>query len=175
MVIGALLAVLATAGCGAETEPDADTSASDAAPATTAAASASPSSDSTSSPAPSSPAPEATGANGDDHESCNDGECEVSFSGSVEFPLGGADGQWTVVAVVADDGVEVDLTKPDGLGGGGGLLYQPGCTLETRADGSGSLACAEGGEEPPEPEAGGIVVHLLELNGGTAVVRAALG
>lgn len=169
MVIGALLATLALSGCGAEAEPDAD--ASDSAAPTSAA----PTTDAASSSVPSSPAAEETeepDAGSGDYESCGDGDCEVSFSGSVEFPLTGADGEWTVAAVVEADGVKVSLTKPDGLGGGGGLLYQPGCTLETRADGGGSLGCAE---DLPEPGAGGIVVHLLELDGDTAVVQAVLG
>ncbi|MCD0447046.1 hypothetical protein LO763_25850 [Glycomyces sp. A-F 0318] len=167
MATGALLLVLALAGCGAEAEPDADDSAS-ASPSPTADASSAP-------PSPTEEASEAPSADPADYESCGDGECDVSFSGSVEFPLTGSDGEWTVAAAVGDDGVDVDLTDPNGMGGGGGLLYEPGCTLTIRADGGGGLSCAEAGAEPPAPEAGGIVVHLLELNGDTAVVSAALG
>lgn len=175
MATGALLAILAASGCGAEAEPDVDASASNP-DSTAATASASPSPGPASSPAdPTSGASEASDADGAGYESCGDGECEVSFTGSVEFPLGGADGRWTVEAAVEDDGVKVNLTKPNGLGGGGGLLYQPGCALATDADGGGSLSCAQEGQELPEPGAGGIVVRLLELTGDTAVVQAALG
>ena len=173
MAIGALLAVLSVAGCGTEAEPDTGASASN--PDASTAAFPSPTSDAASSPALPSPTSEAPDANDADYESCGDGECEVSFSGAVEFPLTGTDGEWTVEAVVEDDGVQVSLTKPNGLGGGGGLLYEPVCTLEFRADGGGGLSCVEEGEEPPGPEAGGIVVHLLELNGDAAVIEAALG
>jgi hypothetical protein len=174
MAIGALLAILAASGCSTEAEPDAAATSLNAAASTAAA----PSTDAASSSAPPSPTEEASeeaGADSADYESCGDGECEVSFSGSVEFPLGGADGEWTVEAAIEADGVKVNLTDPDGMGGGGGLLHQPACTLTIRADGGGGLSCAEEGEDLPEPEAGGYVVHLLELTGDTAVIEVALG
>ncbi|GAB3649509.1 hypothetical protein [Glycomyces tarimensis] len=179
MAIGALLVVLAAAGCGTGSDADASN------PESAAATSPSPSLETAASAAPRSTAPrkpEATeedsassGENSADFESCDDGACEVSFSGSVEFPLSGADGQWTVEAAFEDDGVRVNLTKPSGLGGGGGLLYHPACTFAAHADGSGSLSCAEEGQELPEPGAGGIVVHLLERTDDTAVIQAILG
>ncbi|MCC3765918.1 hypothetical protein K3N28_22930 [Glycomyces sp. TRM65418] len=173
MVIGAMLAVVAAAGCGTAAEPNADASASNAEDA----ASPSPTSDaaSTALPSPASGTSEASDADDADYESCGDGECEVSFSDSVEFPVGGPDGEWTVEAVVEDDGVKVSLTDPNGMGGGGGLLYQPVCTLEIRADGGGGLSCVDAGQEPPEPEAGGFVVHLLELSGNTALIQVHFG
>ncbi|SDE11729.1 hypothetical protein SAMN05216270_11327 [Glycomyces harbinensis] len=172
MVIGGLLAILAASGCGAEAEPD-DASDSSSDPAT--AASPTPDASSPALPSPNTAASEEPEADEADYESCGDGECEVSFTDSVAFPLEGSDGEWTVEAAVEDDGVQVSLTDPDGMGGGGGLLYEPGCTLAIHADGGGSLSCAEAGEEPPGPEAGGYVVHLLELNGDTAVIEAILG
>ncbi|WP_157930422.1 hypothetical protein [Glycomyces xiaoerkulensis] len=178
LATGALLVVWAAVGCGTTAESAADASASNPDPSASTTTSSSPSSDATSTPAPPSPsagASETSGTESTAYESCSDGECEVSFSDSVEFPLGGSDGQWTVEAAVEDDGVRVNLTKPSGLGGGGGLLYHPACTLATNAGGGGSLSCAEEGEELPEPEAGGIVVHLLELTKDTAVVQAVLG
>ncbi|GAB3995543.1 hypothetical protein GCM10029992_13070 [Glycomyces albus] len=69
----------------------------------------------------------------------------------------------------------VNLTEPTGLGGGGGLLYHAECALVIRADGGGSLSCAENGEAPPEPEPGGVVVHLVELNGDDATIQVSLG
>lgn len=171
LVTGAMFTVLAAAGCGADADPEAEISAqpSDVAVTTAASPSSSPSSTSEAAPA----TPEATeDPAGGDQDSCGDGECEVSFTGSVEFPLAGADGEWTVAAAVEEDGVMVNLTRPTGLGGGGGLLYHAECTLVIRADGGGSLSCDEA---PPEPEPGGIVVHLVELNGRDATVQAALG
>jgi hypothetical protein len=170
MAIGALLVILTAAGCGTETEPDTDATASS--PGATTSESASPSPEATTSSAPTTEAPEPESA---DYESCGDGECEVSFSGSVEFPLDGDDGQWTVAAAVEEGGVKVDLTDPDGMGGGGGLLYEPGCTLQIRGDGGGGLACADAGAEPPAPEAGGFVAHLLELDGDSVTLHVALG
>jgi len=175
MAIGALLAILAAAGCGSESKLDNDATSSSGAAAST---SDTPTTDPAPSSAPPSPAAEASeeaGADSADYESCGDGECEVSFTGSVEFPVSGADGEWTVESVVEADGVKVNLTNPDGLGAGGGLLYQPACTLAIHADGGGGLSCAEDGEDLPEPEAGGYVVHLLELAGDTAVIQVALG
>ena len=172
MAIGALLMILTAAACGTETEPDAGAAASSPGAATTNAP-ATPSPEATASP--STPTTEAPGPDTIDYESCGDGECEVSFSGSVEFPLEGDDGQWTVDAAVEADGVKVDLTNPDGMGGGGGLLYEPGCTLQIRGDGGGGLSCAEAGAEPPAPEAGGFVAHLVELNGDTVTLHVALG
>lgn len=176
-VFGALFAILGAAGCGTETAPAADAAASSPDSTAATADAPSPTSDAaSSSPAsPTSGASETAGADNADFESCGDGECEVPFSNSVEFPVGGADGEWMVQAAVEDDGVEVDLTDPDGLGGGGGLLYEPACTLAIRADGGGGLSCADDGEALPEPEAGGYVVHLLELNGNDAVIQVALG
>lgn len=170
MVTGAMLTVSAVAGCGADAEPDAETSAQPSDVAVTTAASPTPSPD----PAPTtSEASEGSDASG--HEPCGDGACEVSFAGSVEFPITGADGEWTVAAAVEENGVMVDLTEPTGMGGGGGLLHHADCTLVVRADGGGSLSCAENGEAPPEPEPGGAVVHLAELNGEDATIKVALG
>jgi hypothetical protein len=173
--IGALLVVLTAAGCGGEAEPAADASTSSpAAEATAAAVSLAPSPNLdaavSSEPPPSSETSE--DAESAEYEECGDGDCEVSFSGSVEFPIGGTGGEWTVAAVVEADGVDVSLTNPDGMGGGGGLLYEPGCTLAMHADGGGSLSC---GEAVEEPEAGGYVMHLLELNGDDAVIHAMMG
>lgn len=169
MAIGALLAIFAMAGCGTDEEPETDAAAASPGAATSSAA-ASPSPEA--SAAPTTDAPEADDA---DVVSC-DGECEVPFSGSIQFPLEGDDGEWTVDAAVEDGGgVDVDLTDPDGMGGGGGLLYEPGCTLEIRADGGGGLSCAAAGTEPPAPEAGGFVAHLVALDGDDATLHVALG
>lgn len=164
--------ILTAAGCGTETEPGTGAAASSPG-AATASESASPSPEATDSPsAPTTEAPEPDNA---DYESCGDGECEVTFPGSVEFVLEGDDGQWRVDAAVEEGGVKVDLTDPDGMGGGGGLLYEPGCTLQIRGDGGGGLSCAEAGAEPPAPEAGGFVAHLMELDGDTVTLHVALG
>jgi hypothetical protein len=105
---------------------------------------------------------------GTKYTECADGDCKVSFSGSVTFSLRG----WTVSASVENGGVRVRLTKPNGMGGGGGFLAGPGCSVAIHADGGGRLGC----DEPEaEPEPGGYVVHLLKLDGATAVVRAILG
>lgn len=174
-VTGALLVALAAAGCGAEAEPgaDASTSSPEAEAASDAASPApSPNLDAASSALPSPDAETSEESSGGDYEECGDGECEVSFSGSVEFPVEGSGGQWTVEAAVEADGVDVGLTNPDGMGGGGGLLYEPGCTLAMHADGGGSLSC---GEPIEDPEPGGYVMHLLELDGDTAVIQAIVG
>ncbi|GAB3235650.1 hypothetical protein GCM10027447_33450 [Glycomyces halotolerans] len=156
-VIGALLAVLAAAGCGTDSDsgvssnPDATTSVSPSAAA------------------------EPTAADGADYESCGDGECEVFFSEPVEFTMDGPQGQFTVGAAIEDDdGIKVDVTRPNGYGTGA-VLHSPDCTLAADGNDGMSLSCAEDGEELPEPEAGGIVVHLLELTEDTAVIRAVLG
>lgn len=171
MVFGVIFAALATAGCGGEADRDTDAVPSDL--ESSATASPSPSAD----PDPHSPDSHAAASAPAeaDFESCQDGECEVSFTGSVEFPVEGPDGQWTVEAAVEGDGTRVTLTKPDGMGGGGGLLYSPLCTFAARSDGGGSLSCVEEGRELPEPEAGGVVVHLLEHTGDTALIGVALG
>jgi hypothetical protein len=170
MAIGALLAALASAGCGADEKPSASEPESAAAGSTigiaTPSGRPSPSPEASATSEEEEEAADATG-----YEDCDDGECEVAFSGSVQFPLGGA-GQWTVDAVAEDGGIQISLTNPDGLGGGGGFLDHPSCALTFRADGSGGLACDE---EPSAPDSGGIVVHLLELDGDDATVAATLG
>lgn len=174
---GVVLATLAAAGCGGGGEPGADVSESGAAAAEATSGIADPSGRPSASPSEaesSELAAEADEAAADDagYEDCGDGACEVPFSGSVQFPLTGGDGQWTVDAVVEDGGVQVSLTKPSGLGGGGGFLDHPSCALTFRADGSGGLACDE---EPAAPDAGGIVVQLTALDGDDATVAATLG
>ncbi|GAA2274137.1 hypothetical protein GCM10009853_030040 [Glycomyces scopariae] len=169
----ALLMALTASGCGSEAEPDAEPSASDAAAAASTSGAATPSER---------PSPEAeTEAEAEEQDeaadsdvgggACDDGDCETSFSGSVAFPLGG-DGQWTVEAVVQDGGVQISLTNPDGLGGGGGFLDHPSCALLFRSDGSGSLTCDE---EPEAPDSGGIMVELVAHDGDDATVGATLG
>lgn len=173
---GVVLAALAAAGCGGGgEEPKADVSASDAAAAAATSGVADPSGRPSASPSEAEstgPAMEEAAADDAGYEDCGDGACEVPFSGSVQFPLTGGDGQWTVDAVVEDGGVQVSLTKPSGLGGGGGFLDHPSCALTFRADGSGGLACDE---EPAAPDSGGIVVHLLALDGDDATLAATLG
>ncbi|MEU5871795.1 hypothetical protein AB0A73_09580 [Glycomyces sp. NPDC047369] len=170
-VTGAIIAVLAAAGCGGREAPEA-TEPDSAAAATTPGA-ADPSGRPSSSPSEeASTTTEEAVADDAGYEDCGDGACEVPFSGSVQFPLTGSDGEWTVDAVVEDGGVQVSLTKPSGLGGGGGFLDHPSCALTFRADGSGGLACDE---EPETPDAGGIVVQLTALDGDDATVAATLG
>jgi len=187
--IGALLLVLAMAGCGSKVESSSGATWSSPDTAPTAIGSRATSSPSTRDAEPSgssSPtvdksrkaktaqkpqAPKKTkapsGSNAK-YPECADGDCKVSFSGSVEFSLR----RWTVSASLESGGVRVRLTKPNGLGGGGAFLAGPGCTVEIHADGGGGVGC----DEPQaEPEPGGYVVHLLRLDSGTAVVRAILG
>jgi hypothetical protein len=92
----------------------------------------------------------------------------VSFSDSVKFPLA----RWTVSADMDNGGVRVRLTNANGMGGGGGFMAGPGCTVEIHADGGGRVGCDQPGAKP---EPGGWVVHLQELDGDTAVIRAILG
>ncbi|WP_335992040.1 hypothetical protein [Glycomyces sp. MUSA5-2] len=172
---GVVLAALAAAGCGGGEEPESDVSASDAAAAPATSGVADPSGRPSPSPSEAEstePATEEAAADDAGYEDCGDGACEVPFSGSVQFPLTGGDGQWTVDAVVEDGGVQVSLTKPNGLGGGGGFLDHPSCALTFRADGSGGLACDE---EPAAPDSGGIVLQLTALDGDDATVAATLG
>lgn len=105
---------------------------------------------------------------GTKYAECADGDCKVSFSGSVKFSLR----RWTVSASVENGGVRVRLTNPNGMGGGGGFMAGPGCTVAIHADGGGRVGC-----DKPEakPEPGGYVVQLLKLDGSTAVIRAILG
>ncbi|MEV0713178.1 hypothetical protein [Asanoa sp. NPDC050611] len=111
---------------------------------------------------------EAPSGGGTKYPGCADGDCQVSFSGSVEFSLS----RWKVSAYVEDGGVSVRLIKPNSMGGGGGFMAGPGCTVEVHADGGGRVGC----DRPrAEPEPGGYVVHLLELDGKAAVIRAILG
>jgi hypothetical protein len=183
--IGALLLVLATAGCGSKAEsssgatwssPDTAPSATDSHAASSpstgdAAPSASPTLDKSPEPkkTPKPEAPQKTKApGGGKYAECADGDCKVSFSGSVEFPLRG----WTVSAFEENGGVKAKLTKPNGMGAGGAWLAGPGCTFEIRADGSGRLGC----DKPQgKPERGGYLVHLLKFDGDTAVIRAIVG
>lgn len=186
--IGALL-VLAMAGCDspAASSADAVPSSPDAAPAATdSRAPATPRTRAAEPSASSSPSvresrkaetvrkprarrkTKAPSGGGTKYPKCADGDCTVSFSGSVTFPLRG----FTVSASVEKGGVRVRLTKPNGLGGGGGFLAGPGCTVEFHADGGGRLGC----DEPQSrPEPGGYAVHLRKLDGRRAVVRAILG
>ncbi|MEV4620700.1 hypothetical protein AB0J74_18565 [Asanoa sp. NPDC049573] len=111
---------------------------------------------------------EAPSGGGTKYTECADGDCEVSFSGSAKFSLA----TWTVSAYVEDGGVSVRLTDANGRGRGGGFMAGPGCTVAVHADGGGRVGCDQPGANP---EPGGYVVHLLELDGDTAVVRAILG
>jgi hypothetical protein len=175
--IGALLLVLAMAGCDSKAESfsDATPSSPDAAPTATDSRAASPLSTRDAEPsASSSPTAgesqktKAPSGGGTEYTECADGDCKVSFSGSVKFSLRG----WTVSASVENGGVRARLTKPNGMGGGGGFMAGPGCTVAIHADGGGRVGC----DKPQaKPEPGGYVVHLLELDGSTAVIRAILG
>lgn len=192
--IGALLLVLAMAGCDSKVESssDATPSSPDTAPTATDSRAASPPSNRVAGPSTSSSPTvdesrkaatqkpktatkpktaqktEAPSGGGTKYPECADGDCKVSFSGSVKFSLR----KWTVSSSVEDDGVRVRLTKPNGMGGGGGFMAGPGCNVAIHADGGGRVGC----DKPQaDPEPGGYVVHLLKLDGGTAVIRAILG
>lgn len=192
--IGVLLLLLAVAGCNSKAESSSDTTPSspDAAAAAVASRAVSTPSSRDVEPSASSStvaesgeadasrkpkasqkpkAPQKTKApsgGGTKYTKCADGDCKVSFSGSVKFPLA----RWTVSAYTENGGVSVRLTKPNGLGGGGGFMAGPGCSVAVHADGGGRVGCDQPGDEP---EPGGYVVHLLELDGNTAVIRAILG
>jgi hypothetical protein len=179
--IGALLLVLAMAGCDskAESSSGAAPSGPDTAPTATSTRDAEPSASSSpivdksraaeTTQKPKAPQKaQAPSRGGTKYSECADGDCKVSFSGSVKFSLR----TWTVSASVENGGVKVRLTNPNGMGGGGGFLAGPGCTLAIHADGGGQLGCDKS-EAKPQP--GGYVVHLLKLDGGTAVIRAILG
>jgi len=189
IAIGALLLVLALAGCDSTAESFSGAPPSSPVTAPTAADSGASSPPSTrdaepsASPSPSavksrvpkptktSKSPQKTKApsgGGTKYPECADGDCKVSFAGSVKFSLRG----WTVSASVENGGVRVRLTNPNGLGGGGGFLAGPGCSVAIHADGGGRVGCDKP-EDKPEP--GGYVVHLLKLNGSSAEIRAILG
>ena len=140
--IGALLLVLAMAGCDskAESSSGATWSRPDTAPtAIDSRAASSPSARDAEPSGSSSPtvdksrqaktaqkpkAPQKTKApSGSDakYPECADGDCKVSFSGSVKFSLR----KWAVSASQETGGVRVRLTKPNGLGGGGGFWPGP--------------------------------------------------
>lgn len=177
--IGALLLVLAVAGCDSKAESSSDTATASRAASPPSPRDAEPSA----SPSPTadeSREPKATqqpkaaqktevpSGGGTKYTECADGDCKVSFSGSVKFPLA----RWTVSAYMEHGGVSVRLTDANGRGGGGGFMAGPGCTVAVHADGGGRVGCDQPGAEP---EPGGYVVHLLELDGDTAVIRAILG
>jgi len=179
----ALLLVLAMSGCNstAESSSGATWSNPDTAPTATGSSPSTRDAEPSASPTveesrkakttPKSPAPQkskAPSGGGTKYPECADGDCKVSFSGSTTFSLRG----WTVSASREKDGVRVRLTKPNGWGGGGAYLAGPGCTLAIHGDGGARLGC----DKPQiKPDPGGYVVHLLKLNGRTAVIRAVLG
>lgn len=183
--IGALLLVLAAAGCDSKAETSSDAIPSSLDTSATAVASAAPSA----SPSPTvkksrepepvrkptatqkpkaTPKTKAPSGGGTKYAQCADGDCKVSFSGSVEFSLA----KWKVSASLRNGGVGVRLTKPNGLGGGGGFMAGPGCSVAIHGDGGGRVGCDEPGAAP---DPGGYVVHLLKLDGNDAVIRAVLG
>lgn len=181
--IGALLLVLAVAACDSKAESSSDATWSSQDTAATATASRAPSSPSPRDAGPSaSSSPiandspetkaakrtEAPSGGGTTYAACADGDCKVSFSRSVKFPLG----KWTVSSSVEDGGARVRLTDANGRGAGGGFMAGPGCSVAIHADGGGRVGCDQTGAEPGP---GGWVVHLLALDGDTAVIRAILG
>ncbi len=187
--IGALLLVLTVAACDSKVESSSDATWSSQDTAATATASRAPSSPSPRDAGPSaSSSPiandsretkaagetkaakrtEAPSGGGTTYAACADGDCKVSFSRSVKFPLG----KWTVSSSVEDGGARVRLTDANGRGAGGGFMAGPGCSVAVHADGGGRVGCDQPGAEPGP---GGWVVHLLALDGNSAVIRAILG
>lgn len=151
LAAGTLLAVLAAAGCAAESEPD---SAAD----DSAAVSGSPSE--TPSEAPSA-------ADGTDYAVCEERECEVELSERVEFEFDMPDGELTLAVVPTDDGIEW-ATSSGPYSGGGSMTT--GCIAVVSRNGGGPTCYGAGPPEPPEPSAGTIVMEVLDASDGTVIL-----
>jgi hypothetical protein len=157
LVASVLLATLATAGCGGETGPTANTASPR--PTTTVAKT---------------PPPPPTAADGTRYSACKDGDCEVAVSKPVKIRLGGRIGSGSLaVKKVLSDGVKIDLTLP---GGGGNGSIKGHCTSTFHiATAGGSLSCPVKPASPPKPDAGDFAIQLVAVTGGTAILRLATG
>lgn len=118
---------------------------------------------------PSSAAPAPTAADGGDYAACADGTCEVLVTGPVDIPLTGqGDLHRISVTAVTADGIDFATD-----GGGTGNLT-PGCVATFYQNGSGSR-CSSGAPEKPQPVDGVLAVQVVDLRGGTAVLRLVSG
>jgi hypothetical protein len=162
----ALLAVLATAACGAEpgSDPVEDTSEATASASATESASPEPE--------------ELTAADGTDYAACDDGSCEVLVSGEVEFAFD----DYTLTVTISADGIETHTASSDNTRSGSSSMSGPGiseayCVAYLTAAGN-TMQCypdTEPDEAPaPEAEAGVLVLEMLDFLDGTAVIRMSL-
>lgn len=151
LAAGTLLAVLAAAGCAAESEPDA---------AADESATASQSPSATPSEAPSA-------ADGTDYAVCEQGECEVELSERVEFVFDMPDGELTLAVLPTDEGIEW-ATSSGPYSGGGSMTA--GCIAVVSRNGGGPTCYGAGTPDPPEPSAGTIVMEVLDVTDGTVIL-----
>ncbi|WP_086560844.1 hypothetical protein [Streptomyces africanus] len=161
VVLAALIALTAAAGCGSDSdEPAKASSPPGERPSKT------------DSPSRPKPKPSVSAADGRDITACADGNCEIAVSEPVKIPFKGPRGQATLsVTEVGPNAVAYTVKSGNGQSKGSASGPGQGCITVLRSNGSGNSCGGLGGAGRPSPQPDAVVIQAATGEDGTAVLQ----
>ncbi|MFH8661731.1 hypothetical protein [Streptomyces afghaniensis] len=164
VVLAALIALTAAAGCGSDSDEPAKASSS--APGERPSKS-----DPPKRPEPT-PKPSVSAADGRDITACADGNCEIVVSEPVKIPFKGPRGPATLsVTEVGPNAIAYTVKSGNGQSKGSASGPGQGCITVLRSNGSGNSCGGLGAAGRPSPQPDAVVIQAAGGEDGTAVLQ----
>ncbi|MDG9711989.1 hypothetical protein [Streptomyces sp. DH10] len=169
VVLVALIALTAAAGCGSDSDEPAKASSPPGERPSKA--------DSTKQPKPTpEPKPSVSAADGRDITACADGNCEIAVSESVNIPFTGPRGSATLsVTEVGPNSIAYTVKSGSGQSKGSASGPGQGCITVLRSNGSGNSCGGLGDAGRPSPQPDAVVIQAAAGEDGTAVLQLVSG
>jgi hypothetical protein len=163
VVLAALFALTAAAGCGSDSdEPAKASSPLGERPSKT---------DSSKRPEPE-PKPSVSAADGRDSTACADGNCEIAVSEPVRIPFKGPRGQATLsITEIGPNSIAYTVKSGNGQSKGSASGPGQGCITVLRSNGSGNSCGGLGDAGRPSPQPDAVVIQAATGEDGTAVLQ----
>ncbi|WDV54178.1 hypothetical protein PV963_29385 [Streptomyces coeruleorubidus] len=163
VVLVALIALTAAAGCGSDSDEPAKASSPPGERPSKA--------DPPERPKPK-PRPSVSAADGRDITACADGNCEIAVSEPVEIPFKGPRGPATLsVTEVGSNAIAYTVKSGTGQSKGSASGPGQGCITVLRSNGSGNSCRGLGAAGRPSPQPGAVVIQAATGKDGTAVLQ----
>ncbi|MFH8895382.1 hypothetical protein ACH4HG_03105 [Streptomyces coeruleorubidus] len=163
VVLAALFALTAAAGCGSDSDEPAKASSPPSERPSTP--------DSPKRPQPT-PEPSVSAADGSDITACADGNCEIAVSEPVRIPFKGPRGPATLsVTEVGPNSVAYTVKSGNGQSKGSVSGPGQGCITVLRNNGSGNSCGGLGDAGRPSPQPDAVVIQAAAGEDGTAILH----
>ncbi|MEU0250339.1 hypothetical protein ABZ192_39780 [Streptomyces sp. NPDC006235] len=164
VVLAALIALTAAAGCGSDSDEPAKASSSTPGER--------PSKTDPAKRPERTPKPSVSAADGRDITACADGNCEIAVSEPVKIPFKGPRGPATLsVTEVGPNAIAYTVKSGNGQSKGSASGPGQGCITVLRSNGSGNSCGGLGDADRPSPQPDAVVIQAAAGEDGTAVLQ----